>query len=139
MFICDISVFNKHGKQLLDTYLEPLQVDWREMVVLLVVEKVPGIAQGRLTPFLQTDKANVTKLLQTMEHLGLLQREEDPEDHRSRTCHLTTKSLALLPKIHDTMKKWEDHCFRGLTVEELALFATLRRKVGYNLTGHFDL
>uniref|UniRef100_UPI00289A622D hypothetical protein n=1 Tax=Proteiniclasticum sp. TaxID=2053595 RepID=UPI00289A622D len=67
MFICTISVFHKYGKQILDEMLQPLQLDWRSMVVLLVVDQVPGISQRRLIPFLQTDKANVAKLLKEME------------------------------------------------------------------------
>ena len=60
MFICDISVFNKYGKQRLDEMLSSLQIDWRGLVIMLVLEQVPGISQTRLSPFLQTDKANLT-------------------------------------------------------------------------------
>lgn len=82
MFICTISVFHKYGKQILDEMLQPLQLDWRSMVVLLVVDQVPGISQGRLIPFLQTDKANVAKLLKEMEEKDLLERREEEGDLR---------------------------------------------------------
>ena len=51
MFICTISVFHKYGKQILDEMLQPLHLDWRSMVVLLVVDQVPGISQGDSSPF----------------------------------------------------------------------------------------
>ena len=35
MFICDISIFNKYGKQKLDKMLSPMKIDWRELVVML--------------------------------------------------------------------------------------------------------
>ena len=52
MFICNISILNKYGKQVLDELLQDLAIDWRELVVMLVLEKMPGTSQSRLIPFL---------------------------------------------------------------------------------------
>ena len=139
MFICYISVLHKFGKQRLDELLGPLGMDWRELVVLLVVEQVPGIVQSRLIPFLQTDKANVAKLLKEMEMKKLLERQEEAEDHRQKTCHLTLHSAELLPKLHSIMNDWESQCFEGLSESERLAFLKAARQIGYNLTGAWDL
>ena len=70
MFICDISILNKYGKEKIDDMLIKFNIDWRVMVVLLVTEQIPGVSQVRLTPFMQTDKGNVTRILQSMEKGG---------------------------------------------------------------------
>lgn len=67
MFICDISVLNKYGKQKIDDMLIKYNIDWRIMVVILVMDQIPGVSQARLIPFLQTDKGNVTRIIQCME------------------------------------------------------------------------
>jgi DNA-binding MarR family transcriptional regulator len=115
MFICDISVFNKYGKQRLDELLSPLHLDWRELVVMLVIEQVPAIPQTRLIPFLQTDKANVTKLLQAMEQKKLIWRESDGAAQRNKVCHLTDQGHNLIPQLHDVLQSWEPASFREST------------------------
>lgn len=133
MFICDISVFNKYGKQRLDERLAPMQIDWRALVVLLVIEQVPGIPQTRLIPFLQTDKANVTKLLQVLEKRDLILREADGEDQRNKICHLTLKGKAMTPQLHKALADWEDACFEGLDPDELAQFRKTSEVISRNL------
>ncbi|QSX08429.1 MarR family transcriptional regulator [Alkalibacter rhizosphaerae] len=137
MFICDISVFNKYGKQMLDEKLQSLNMDWHEMVVLLVLEQIPGISQTRLVPFLQTDKANVTKILQGMEKKKQIHRELDANDHRNKVCRLTSKGSKLLPLLHDVMKDWESACFQDVTEEELISFQKVTKTITKNLMNEF--
>jgi DNA-binding MarR family transcriptional regulator len=106
----------------LDKMLGSLAVDWRELVVMLVIERVPGISQTKLIPFLQTDKANVTKVLQAMEREGFISREADPQDQRSKVCSLIAQGKALTPQMHQVLSSWEAACFNGLSPEELSAF-----------------
>ncbi len=133
MLICEISALNKYGKQLLDSMLAGLSVDWRELVVMLVIEKVPGISQTRLIPFLQTDKANVTKALQAMERKGLIGRETDPNDQRNKVCRLTVPGAALTPRLHEILSGWEAACFKGLSPEDLSAFHRISGVIIKNL------
>jgi DNA-binding MarR family transcriptional regulator len=133
MFICDISILNRYGKQLLDDTLLPVGLDWRELVTLLVIEQLPGIAQARLIPFLQTDKANVTKLLQQMEEKKLMTRETNPLDRRNKSCHLTKEGHMLLPRLHEAMSLWEDTSLQGLDANERALYGEFNKRIIRNL------
>lgn len=133
MFICDISVFNKYGKQKLDEMLCPLKIDWRELVVILLIEQVPGITQARLIPFLQTDKANVTKLLQSMEKKGLIRREVDEGDQRNKICNLTNQGSMLIPHLHEVLDLWESACFQGISKDELLQFRRINEIITSNL------
>lgn len=137
MFICDISVFNKYGKQKLDDMLRPLDMDWRELVVMLVIEQVPGISQARLIPFLQTDKANVTKLLQSMEGRGLISREADAGDQRNKVCHLTTEGEAIAPKLQEILDLWEAACFNGISKDDLLHYRRINDMITGNLVGEW--
>lgn len=138
MFICDISVFNKYGKQRLDELLSPLHLDWRELVVMLVIEQVPAIPQTRLIPFLQTDKANVTKLLQAMEQKKLIWRESDGADQRNKVCHLTDQGHNLIPQLHDVLQSWETASFRGIDPETLAQFRKTNEIISHNLMDEWN-
>ena len=133
MFICDISIFNKYGKQKLDEMLYPLKIDWRELVVMLVIEQVPGISQTRLIPFLQTDRANVTKLLQEMEIKQLIRRETDETDKRNKVCYLTSHGKSINPNLHQVLDLWEAACFQGIKKDELLQFQRISKIITRNL------
>lgn len=133
MFICDISIWDHYGKQLLDKRLLSFGLDWREMIILLVIERESGLLQTRLIPFLQTDKANVTKVLQSMEAKGLIIRTQDPADHRSKRCHHTDSGRALLPELHRVMKSWTAECFEGISVDELDVYRQVGDKLSENM------
>ena len=133
MLICDISLLNKNGKHLLDRMLGDLAMDWRELVVMLVIDRDPGIPQRRLVPYLQTDKANVTKALQTMENKGLIRRDPDPQDQRNKVCSLTGQGARLIPELTGILSAWEAACLRGLNMEDLNAFHRISKVIISNL------
>jgi DNA-binding MarR family transcriptional regulator len=133
MFICDISVFNRFGKMKLDEALKPLSLDWRDLIAILVIEKIPGISQARLITFLQTDKANVTKLLNTMETRELIQRQTDPKDRRNNICYLSDKGTAIAPDLHKILENWENLCFRDIDRDDRKHFTEISEKIIRNL------
>lgn len=135
MFICDISIFNRFGKQQLDDRLAPLHLEWRDLVVILVIDQVPGITQARLNPFLQTDKANVTKVLQSLEQRGLITRVEDEADHRSKVCFLTEPGQTVVPRLYGFMAEWEAHIFQGFSPNERLQFDEFSQRINANLLG----
>lgn len=139
MFICDISVLNRYGKLKLDEMLFSLKVDWRELVVMLVLEQVPGISQARLIPFLQTDKANVTKLLQIMEKKELVSREVDEQDQRNKLCYLTSQGKELVPDLNNILNSWEAASFEGISEEDLMQYQRISERIIQNLLKHEEL
>ena len=122
MLICDISILHRYGKQALDRQLRPLGFNWQEMVVMVAVEIIPRADQGLLSKLLQTDKGNVTKLLNKMQKDGMIAREWTSEDCRRKNIRLTEAGEACLPALHKAMERWEASCYRGLSPEEIAGF-----------------
>lgn len=137
MLICDISILDKYGKEKLDGMLMEHSIDWRIMVVLLVTERVFGISQASVTPFLQTDKGNVTRILQSIEKSGFIHREADIKDQRKKLCYLLEKGLKLLSALKRVLKNWEDECLSGLTDNEIDLFRKINKTISNNLIGEW--
>lgn len=67
MLICEISLFNKIGKDKLNEMLKIKSLDWRDLVSILVTDYFSSTTQIALMPYLQTDKGNVTKNLNVLE------------------------------------------------------------------------
>jgi DNA-binding MarR family transcriptional regulator len=104
---------------------------------MLVIEQVPGIPQTRLIPFLQTDKANVTKLLQTMEKRGLIVRNADGDDQRNKVCQLTDQGASMTPKLNQILDLWESTCFQGIDRDELIEFKRINEIITRNLVNEW--
>lgn len=133
MLICDISVIHKYGKQSLDASLRSLGLFWQEMVVLMILEQQPDAKHALFCAMLQTDKGNVTRLLNSMETKGLIRRSVRTEDNRQKVNSLTASGLARLPALHDTMKRWEAACFSGLSEAQLKEYTRVSSHIVDNM------
>ena len=122
MLICDNSTTHKNGKMALDIMLAPYALCWQEMVVLLAFDQSPDVSQTLLTLLLQTDKGNVSKLMQRMEDKGFLIRQQGLKDKRRKKNELTQKARDMIPSIKQIMQDWEDFCLKGLTKKKIQLF-----------------
>lgn len=139
MFICDISIFNRYGKQSLDTLLKPLGLDWQGLVAILVIDQVQGITQQRLIPFLQTDKANVSKMIATLEDSDLVYREKKFNDLRNKACYLTEKGNSLVSQLQKTLVDWEASLYQNINAEDLEVFKRVSEQITKNLIPRWDL
>lgn len=134
MFICDISMLNRLGKASLNERLQSIDFSWREMVILMVLEKKPGATQNFIGEFIQTDKSNVTHIIQDLETKGLLIKKTCEEDRRYKGLYLTSASRGLLPWLHEQLRLWQEQCYSGLSEEEIAIYQTINRKIVDNLS-----
>ena len=138
MFICDISMLNRLGKASLDEMLQIIDFSWREMVVLMVLEKKPGATQNFVGNFLQTDKSNVTHIIQGLETKTFLIRKTCEEDRRYKGLYLTSVSRKLLPWLHEQLRLWQEQCYQGLSQEEITIYQNLNQKIIDNLFAFSD-
>jgi DNA-binding MarR family transcriptional regulator len=58
-------------------------------------------------------------LLGQLETLGYLERHDDPDDHRSKRVHLTSRGRALVPAIRGIVRKVEREWARELGADDI--------------------
>ncbi|PKK38997.1 hypothetical protein ABB02_01811 [Clostridiaceae bacterium JG1575] len=129
MLICSLTLLDRQGQQLLGVKLAPYDLSWRDLVALLVVHEVPGANQEFLRQFLGTDKANVTKLIQTLRSRGLMKKERSQTDQRSFCLYLTPQGVRLIPSLDTALQAWEEVCFSGFSEEERLRFNALQLRM----------
>lgn len=64
--------------------------------------------------------AAASQLVDKLVHSGLIQREEDPQDRRSKLLNLTDKGRELIQQGLEQRYRWVDQLEEKLTVEERA-------------------
>ena len=136
MFLCDINVFYRFGKHVLEDMLAPYQMDMHELITVLSIHQSPGITQSSLSMNLQMDKGNLTKFLQHLEEKGVLYREVESQDRRHKKCYLTERSKALVPKLDEVKEQWTRLCFEGLSEKELQQYKNISSRITENLLRH---
>ena len=106
-------------------------------MILLHVDRHPGVSQDRIANHLYIDKCNVARRTKKLEELGYLYRETDPDDRRQNKLYLTPQGAALAPEIRACLESWARTVTAGLsdTQREELLSLLLKTRDGVKLTG----
>ncbi len=93
-----------------------------------------GLSQSQLVERMCVQPATISKMLDRMEHTGLVQRRPDPEDSRVSRVYLTEQSRELQGKVDSVWETLEARLVAGLSMEERILLRRLLLQVYENLT-----
>lgn len=77
-----------------------------------------GLKLNELSERMHVTSANVTRLMDHVEHDGYVQRRPDPEDRRVIRAVLTPKGRELLEKLRPVYQAWVERCMSCLSPEE---------------------
>lgn len=71
-----------------------------QWVILLNVEKQPGLLQKELAELLEVEPISVARLVDRLEARGMVERRSDPMDRRCWRLHITEAARPLLSEIN---------------------------------------
>jgi len=77
-----------------------------------------------------TTAGNLTLVVKNLERRGLVKREQDPEDRRFFSLHLTAKGKKLISEVFPRHAAEITRVLDALSPEEQAQFARLAKKLG---------
>ena len=89
----------------------------------IVMDHGNDISPGELTEKLEVSTARTANLLNSLEKKGLIVRDSNEKDHRSKCVYLTDKAKQMEEHIREIQKKWSDYIMQDMTVSEAELFA----------------
>lgn len=102
-------------------------------MLLLHLWQVDGITQSELAEDICVQPATLTRSLDRLSKMGLVERRVDAEDQRVSRVHLTEAGRAKREPIEQVWNELEALSFARLTVEERALLRRLLLQVYANL------
>jgi DNA-binding MarR family transcriptional regulator len=71
-----------------------------QWVVLVWLERQPGITQNELAALVEVEPITIARLVDRLEARGVVERRHDPRDRRVRRLHLTQAAAPLLEVVH---------------------------------------
>jgi DNA-binding MarR family transcriptional regulator len=113
-----------------DTKLSQIGLSLPKLAALDKLTKAGGsLPLGQLAERLACVKSNVTQLVDRLDADGLVTRESDPNDRRSRLAVLTDAGRRAYETGAETFRDAECHLFSSLTPDETARLADLFEKL----------
>jgi DNA-binding MarR family transcriptional regulator len=102
--------------------LSDLGLKPRQLRLLVLVDRTPGLSQRELARQLGVDAGNLIAILDALEADGLLRRERDGADRRQRRVRLTPAGRRLLGKALRATAAAEDEVFGALSAVQRKVF-----------------
>lgn len=118
-----ISVLMRQLNLFFSHELSEVEITASELMYLSQLYTRDGLTQDEMATKISVDKAATTRTIQGMEKKGLIVRDSNKKDHRSKCVYLTDKAKQMEEHIREIQKKWSDYIMQDMTVSEAELFA----------------
>jgi len=92
-----------------------------------------GLTHTELAKCSHVRPSTITKTIQRMEKVGLVERKHDAEDQRVSRVYLTKAGRAVQGDVEQTWHKLEEEIFAGFTLEERILLRRFFLQIRENL------
>lgn len=115
--------------------LEVLGVTPHQFMVVMTLMEVEGVSQSEIGRRVELPSYAVTRLLDSMEEVGLLQRHPDENSRRSFSIRLTEKGKALGPQLFKVVKDVNKRVLKPLSAEERRQLTALLAKMAPDWNG----
>lgn len=106
--------------------------------VLMYLQHNNGCTQTELGAMRNVKAATISKVLQRMEHAGLVERRSDPEDQRVSRVYLTPAGYAICEDVQKTLDAMDEKTFVNFTLEERVLLRRFFAQIRENLLSAID-
>ena len=124
-----LSYVAQMGQLALDKSLEPLDIDARQLGVLILIGESEHRSQIAISQNMGLDRSHVVRLVDDLEDLNYVHREKDAADRRYYKLVLTEVGEVVLKEARLRSKHAEDGTYSCLSKAERETLTSLLRKV----------
>jgi len=108
---------------------KPHDVRHLDFAVICALGSCKEADQITLSGLIGVDRSSITRLVDSLERKGLVQRKISPKDHRVRLIRLTRKGQSLLRKMIPTASPIGDRVLECLTITQRKQFLVCLKKI----------
>lgn len=130
-----LTCLTRSRKRFMSECLREYEFSGAMYLILLHVDRHPGVSQDGIATHLFLDKCSVARRTKKLEDLGFLYRETDQADRRQNKLYLTEKGKDLAPEIRGYLGQWGEGATAGLSEEEKGQLLVLLTKMIENEKG----
>ncbi|MCR5246498.1 MAG: MarR family transcriptional regulator, partial [Paludibacteraceae bacterium] len=91
------------------------ELTFEQALVVFLLNFYDGLTQRDIAISLDKDSPSITRLIDELEGLKMLERRSDPNDRRAKNIYLTSKGKGVVPGIIDVTKVAFKKAFKGIS------------------------
>ena len=137
-FTRNINLISRCGSAYRGDGLEGSGLSSAHYFYLLAICNHPDVSQDQLAKFLYLNKSSVTRAIATLERDGFVERVPHAEDKRVLLLRPTERALALLPRVREVARGWNDFLLSDLSDEERETFLATLEKISQKARSYID-
>ncbi len=122
----------------LDRRLRPLGLTRSKWMLLALLAHSDGLRQGELADRLGVEDPSVVHLVDRLEQEGLVKREADASDRRTRTVHLSAAGRAEVKRIRSVAAKLRATLLVDASEQEIEATLSLLDKIRSRLANSIE-
>ena len=111
----------------------------KQWLILCKLSEKPGLKQRELAFLTNRSKTSLTRLIQTMEHKGLVIRKGDKNDGRAKRIYLSSKGKEVYAETVPLVSRLFAWIERDISKKDLADTRRVLLKIQQNITTNFPI
>jgi MarR family transcriptional regulator for hemolysin len=119
-FIGSVGALRRELRRVYDRELAPSGLSLAYALPLVLIAEHPTMSQRELAERLEIEGPTLVRLLHQLGAMGLVKREQNPNDHRANTLHLTASGRAAAKRLRRAMDGLRARLLAGVSDEQLA-------------------
>ena len=136
-FIGAVGALRRELRRVYDRELAPTGLSLAHALPLVLVAEHPAMSQRELAERLEIEGPTLVRLLHQLGAMGLVTRQQNPNDHRANTLHLTAAGRAAAKRLRRAMNGVRARLLAEVSDDELADALRLFEAVRNSMTsGH---
>jgi MarR family transcriptional regulator for hemolysin len=118
-FIGSVSALRRELRRVYDRELAPTGLSLAHAHPLVLIAEHPTLSQRELAERLEIEGPSLVRLLHQLGAMGLVKREQNPNDHRANTLHLTAAGRSTAKRLRRAMDAVRARLLAGVSDDEL--------------------
>lgn len=119
-FIGTLGAMRRELRRVYDRELAPSGLSLAHAHPLVLIAEHPTMSQRELAERLEIEGPTLVRLLHQLGAMGLVNREQNPNDHRANTLHLTASGRAAAKRLRRAIDGVRARLLAHVTDEQLA-------------------
>jgi len=119
-FIGAVGALRRELRRVYDRELAPAGLSLAHAHPLVLIAEHPTMSQRELAERLEIEGPSLVRLLHQLGAMGLVKREQNPNDHRANTLHLTAAGRTTAKRLRRAMDGVRSRLLAGVSDDELA-------------------
>lgn len=109
------------------------ELTFEQALVVFLLNFYDGLTQRDIAISLDKDSPSITRLIDELEGLKMLERRSDPNDRRAKNIYLTSKGKSVVPGIIDVTKVAFKKAFKGISDDEVNVMQSVLKRMMENM------